>query len=237
MATKRKNSNYVTEKTIAAKKAKEALARKKKIKKIVTPIAITCVAIALLVAIVFAIGVPQGMIDYTPTATEHVVLTVKGYEDTPIHIEIYGNDAPKTADRFMDMVEAKTFNLSEFLSVKDGLVYFGDENADGGKNGIEGEFASNINSKGERNYNDIIFRKGVIGMSRAEDDYNSGYSQFFICTKSSTHLNGDYAAFAKITSGYSVIKDIVKNAELDENGNFINAPQIVKVESHDASSH
>lgn len=235
MAKKRKNSNYVTEKTIAAKKAKEALERKKKIKKILTPIIITCTSIALLIGIIFAIGVPQGMIDYKPEATEHVSMEIEGYDKT-IHIEIYGDDAPKTAKRFLDAAKNNSFNNTSFLSFKDGILYFGAPNADGGKNGITGEFASNFDENGERIINDIIFRKGVIGIARGEG-YNSGYGQFFITTKSSTYLNGDYAAFAKITSGMDVIKDIIKNAEFDENGNFINAPKIKTVSSHSTDSH
>ena len=229
MSHKRKNSNYVTEKTLAAKKAQEAFERKKKIKKILTPILITFCAVLLLVAIVFAIGVPQGMLDYKATPSEHVTMYIEGYEKA-IHIEIYGADAPETAKRFASIVSASTLNNSSFLSVKDGLIYFGSANADAGSNGITGEFKENGVD------NRISFRKGVIGIARGEDP-NSGYGQFFIATKNSTDLNGKYAAFAKITSGIDVIKDVIKNAEIDENGNIISAAKITSVSSHSVSSH
>lgn len=229
MAQKRKNSNYVTEKTLAAKKAQEAFERKKKIKKILTPILISFCAVVLIVATVFAIGVPQGMLDYKATATEHVTMYIDGY-DKAIHIEIYGNDAPETAKRFTSTVSASTLNNSSFLSVKDGLVYFGSATADAGASGITGEFKDNgVDNK-------ISFRKGVIGIARGEAP-NSGYGQFFIATKNSTDLNGKYAAFAKITSGIDIIESVIKNAEIDENGNIISAAKITSVSSHSADSH
>lgn len=215
MAKKRKNANYVTEKTIAAKKAKEAYERKKKIKKILIPILITFGAILSIIALIFAIGVPRGMIDYKPEATETVEMTVVGYEDK-ITIEIYGNDAPKTAKRFIECMEKSTFNNSSFLYVKDGLLYFGSSTADAGTNGITGEFSENNVE------NNIVFRKGVIAMSRGTSP-NSGSAQFFITTENATELNGKYAAFAKITSGFDVIEEIIDNAEYDSKGNITNA--------------
>ena len=223
MAKKKKNSNYVTEKTIAAKEAKIAAKKRAKIKKIITTVSLSVLAAAVIVGIVFAIGIPFGMLDYKPEATEHVAISVEGYDEV-IHVELYGNDAAETVEQFKKLVTDKYFDGKPFLSLNDNLLYFGNEKADFGENGIKDEF------------NEIVMRKGVIAMSKGEGN-NSGKEQFFIVTKNSTDLNGKYTAFAKINSGMSVIESIVENAELDENGKIINAPKITSISSHSAHSH
>ena len=218
MAKKKKNSNYVTEKTIAAKEAKLAAERKAKIKKIVKAVTVSVLSVAIIVGIIFAIGIPFGMLDYKPEATEHVAISIEGYNET-IHVELYGNDAKETVAQFKKLVDEKYFNGKAFLSLSDNLLYFGNEKADFGENGIKDEF------------NEIAMRKGIIALSKGEGE-NSGKEQFFIVTKNSTDLNGKYTAFAKITGGMSVIEDIIENAELDENGKITNSPKISSISSH-----
>ncbi len=227
MANKKKNSNYVTDKTIAAKEAVAVAERKKKIKKTIVPIVTAFLVISLIVGAVFAIGVPLGMLDYNPEATDHVAITIEGYDES-IHVELYGNDAPVTVKHFLDSLE--DFKGRPLRSLKDGLLYFGSVSADNGTGGIKGEFSDNGYD------NDISIRRGVIAAARGED-YNSGGSQYFIATRKSTDLNGKYAAFAKITSGMNVIESILENIEVDESGNITNPPKIESITTHSAHSH
>ena len=67
MAKKRKNSNYVTPKTIAAKEAMDAAKRRLKIKRIAIPISVTLLAVALTVGLVFLIGAPLGLFEKNPS--------------------------------------------------------------------------------------------------------------------------------------------------------------------------
>ena len=226
MANKKKNSNYVTEKTTAAKAAKAKAERKARNKKIIISALAAVLAIAIIVGIVFAIGIPLGMLDYKPEPTIDVLMKFEGYDDT-IHIELYGNDAPETVEHFLHSLEE--LEGQPIRAFTDGLLYFGGENADCGSDGIKGEFSDNgIENK-------ISIRRGVIAAARG-NDYNSGGSQYFIATKNSTDLNGKYAAFARITSGIKVIEEIIENS-IDENGNITNAPKIEYAESHAAHSH
>ena len=48
---------------------------------------------------------------------------------------------------------------------------------------------------------------GVISMARAQSP-NSASSQFFICHKDSTFLDGQYAAFGKVIEGMEVVDEI-----------------------------
>ena len=66
---------------------------------------------------------------------------------------------------------------------------------------IKGEFAANgVN-------NPIKHVRGVISMARSMNP-NSAGSQFFIMHKDAPHLDGQYAAFGKITEGQDVAIDI-----------------------------
>ena len=62
---------------------------------------------------------------------------------------------------------------------------------------IKGEFASNGFN------NQLKHELGVISMARTNDP-NSASSQFFICSATCPHLNGEYAAFGKVTDEESL---------------------------------
>jgi peptidyl-prolyl cis-trans isomerase B (cyclophilin B) len=64
-----------------------------------------------------------------------------------------------------------------------------------------GEFASNGID------NPIKHERGVISMARAYDK-NSGSCQFFIMHEDAPHLDGDYAAFGKVTEGMDAVDRI-----------------------------
>ena len=67
---------------------------------------------------------------------------------------------------------------------------------------IKGEF----NSNGVRN--DIRHLRGVLSMARAMDP-NSAGSQFFIMVEDAPHLDGEYAAFGRVTEGIEEADKIV----------------------------
>jgi peptidyl-prolyl cis-trans isomerase B (cyclophilin B) len=67
---------------------------------------------------------------------------------------------------------------------------------------IKGEFRTNgVN-------NQIRHDRGVISMARATDPDSAG-SQFFIMHQSAPHLDGQYAAFGKVSEGMDVVDRIV----------------------------
>lgn len=226
MANKKKNANYVTEKTTAARNAKLSAERRAKNKKTIITVLAIVLAIAVVVGAVFAIGIPLGMLEYSPEATSHVSITVEGYDDT-IHVELYGEDAPESVAKFMELVNGKYFNIRSFHTLSGGLLYFGSKTADAGDKGIKGEFADNGFE------NKISITKGTIVVARGEG-YDSGAEQFFVATEDLSDLDGKYAAFARVTSGFEVIEDIIKNAEIDANGRIVNPPLIKSISSHDS---
>ena len=67
---------------------------------------------------------------------------------------------------------------------------------------IKGEFTGNGFT------NDLAHERGVLSMARAMDP-NSAGSQFFIMVAPAPHLDGQYAAFGKITEGMEAADKIV----------------------------
>ena len=66
---------------------------------------------------------------------------------------------------------------------------------------IKGEFSHN----GFKN--DLLHTKGVLSMARTMVPDSAG-SQFFIMHANAPHLDGDYAAFGKLTEGEDVLDKI-----------------------------
>ena len=226
MSKQKKNANYQTDKKIADQAKKEEQKIKEKNAKTVKIAAICAGAVLAVVAIIVGILFAVGAFDYSPEPTYHATFNIKGYDS--IHIELYGNDAPETVKNFITLAEEGFFDDRTFHTFVDGLLYGGSLKDDYASYGIKGEFSSNGFE------NNIPMKKGVLCMARGED-YNSAYGQFFVLTKNNKDIAGDYAAFGRITN-LEVLKSILKNIEVDENGKVVEstAPRILSVTLHEA---
>lgn len=143
----------------------------------------------------------------------NVEMSVKDYGK--INLKLNANVAPITVTNFVNLVNEGFYNnLTFHRIIKDFMIQGGDplHNGTGGsKNKIKGEFKVNgVN-------NNISHKKGVISMARSSD-YDSASSQFFIVTKDSTFLDGEYAAFGVVTSGLDVVLKISDVKAIDDNG-------------------
>ena len=120
--------------------------------------------------------------------------------------ELYEDIAPKTATNFEKLANEGFYDGLIFHRVIPGFMIQGgcpDGTGMGGPGySIEGEFSAN----GFKN--DLKHERGVLSMARAMDP-NSAGSQFFIMTTTSPHLDGQYAAFGKVTEGMDVADKIV----------------------------
>ena len=122
-----------------------------------------------------------------------------------IKIELYPDKAPITVENFEKLVKEGFYNGLCFHRVISGFMIQGGDplgNGTGGsKNKIKGEFRSNGVP------NDIKHVRGVISMARSANP-DSASSQFFIMHKDAPHLDGQYAAFGKVTEGIEVVDEI-----------------------------
>ena len=123
-----------------------------------------------------------------------------------ITAELLPEFAPNTVANFVNLVESGFYNGLIFHRVIPGfMIQGGDPNGTGmGGPGysIKGEFARN----GYRE-NTLRHTRGVLSMARSMMP-NSAGSQFFIMHANAPHLDGDYAAFGKVTDGMDVVDRI-----------------------------
>ena len=119
---------------------------------------------------------------------------------------LYPEIAPKTVENFIKLVKDGFYNGTIFHRVIPGFMIQGGDPTGTGMGGpgwhIEGEFAAN----GFKN--DLKHTAGVLSMARAMDPDSAG-SQFFIMVDDAPHLDGQYAAFGKLTEGLDVARMIV----------------------------
>ncbi len=120
-------------------------------------------------------------------------------------VTLYKDKAPLTCENFEKLVGEGFYDGLTFHRVIENFVaQGGDPKGDGtggsGEN-IKGEFSANGVD------NDLSHTRGVISMARAASDNDSASSQFFICLSDdySSILDGQYAAFGKVTEGMDVV--------------------------------
>lgn len=110
--------------------------------------------------------------------------------------ELYPEVAPITVENFVNLVNKGFYNGLTFHRVIPGFVIQGGCPLGNGTGGpghtIKGEFKSNGFD------NPIKHEVGVLSMARSMMP-NSAGSQFFIMVGDAPHLDGQYAAFGKIT--------------------------------------
>ena len=121
--------------------------------------------------------------------------------------ELYPEIAPNTVNNFLSLVNKGYYNGLTFHRVIYGCMIQGGCPKGTGTGGpgysIKGEFSAN----GFKN--DLKHTEGVLSMARSMMP-NSAGSQFFIMHKKAPHLDGQYAAFGKITEGMDVVNEIAE---------------------------
>lgn len=123
-----------------------------------------------------------------------------------IEIELYPDVAPNTVNNFISLIQKGFYNGTTFHRIIPKFMIQGGDPKGNGTGGpgysIRGEFTSN------HFQNDLKHTRGVVSMARAVNP-NSAGSQFFIMVDDSPYLDGEYAAFGKVTSGMEEVDRIV----------------------------
>ena len=122
-------------------------------------------------------------------------------------LELYPGTAPITVENFVKLAKEGFYDGLIFHRVIEGFMIQGGDPDGTGCGGpgysIKGEFAAN----GVKN--DLKHTRGVISMARAMDPNYAG-SQFFIMHEDAPHLDGQYAAFGKMTDGFDTLDEIAQ---------------------------
>ena len=131
----------------------------------------------------------------------------KSSGDNSFVITLYPDVAPITCENFEKLVKDGFYDGLKFHRVvEDFMAQGGDPKGDGtggSTDTIKGEFYQNGVE------NTLSHTRGVVSMARSNDP-DSASSQFFICYGDESFLDGQYAAFGKVTEGMDVVDSFVK---------------------------
>jgi peptidyl-prolyl cis-trans isomerase B (cyclophilin B) len=149
----------------------------------------------------------------TPPA-DTVKATIAVKDLGTIELELFPDIAPQSVYNFCDLARQGFYDGLIFHRVISGFMIQGGDPEGTGMGGpgyvIKGEFAAN----GVQN--SLSHTRGVISMARTMQSYDSAGSQFFIMHKDYTDLDGQYAAFGRVTSGMDVV-DAIAAVQTDQN--------------------
>ena len=120
--------------------------------------------------------------------------------------ELYPDKAPNSVNNFIELANSGYYDGLIFHRVIPGFMIQGGCPTGTGTGGpgyqIRGEFRGNGFEK-----NDLVHTLGVLSMARAMHPDSAG-SQFFIMVDAAPHLDGQYAAFGKITENVEAAVEI-----------------------------
>ena len=140
--------------------------------------------------------------------------------------ELYPEKAPNTVNNFISLANKGYYDGLIFHRVIPGFMIQGGCPNGNGMGGpgyqINGEFAGNRFAQ-----NDVKHTLGVLSMARTMAP-NSAGSQFFIMHDVAPHLDGQYAAFGKVTEGLDVV-DAIASTKCDWNDKPRKAQRMAKV--------
>lgn len=150
--------------------------------------------------------------DYKSSYT--AIIDVKNYGK--IKVDLYEDLAPITVKNFVTLAKDGFYDGLTFHRIISGFMIQGGDPLGNGTGGsdktIKGEFAQNGVE------NNLSHTRGVISMARSNDP-DSASSQFFIVQSDSTYLDGQYAAFGKVTEGMDIVDKICEDTPVtDSNG-------------------
>ena len=132
-----------------------------------------------------------------------------------IVLELYPDLAPQSVRNFVYLARDGFYDGLKFHRIMKGFMIQGGCPLGTGTGNpgysIKGEFEANGFT------NDLSHTRGVLSMARSGNPDSAG-SQFFICHGDSKFLDGDYAAFGRVTEGMDVVDRLADTPNDGPNG-------------------
>jgi peptidyl-prolyl cis-trans isomerase B (cyclophilin B) len=125
----------------------------------------------------------------------------------PITIEFFTDKAPNTVRQFMRMAAAGVYTGMAFHRVAPGFVI--QTGAESTRTVPFSETQRRLIHPLAPEFNDTKHVKGIVSMARGAEP-GSATTSFFICTGTSTPLDGQYTAFGRVVDGMAVVEAIEK---------------------------
>lgn len=134
-------------------------------------------------------------------------------------IELLPQIAPQHVERIKTLARQKFYDGIVFHRVIDGFMA---QTGDPTGTGMGGSKLPDLRAE----FSDEPHIRGAVSMARASDP-NSGNSQFFIVTKDSRFLDGQYTVWGRVIKGMEFVDQIKKGAGRD--GKVPNPDVMIKV--------
>lgn len=154
-------------------------------------------------------------------------IEIEGYGT--IKLELDADSAPITVSNFAKLANEGFYDGLTFHRIIQGFMMQGGDPKGNGTGGsgetIVGEFSDNGID------NPIKHVRGTISMARSSA-MDSASSQFFIMQEDADYLDGQYAAFGRVTDGLDVVDAICDSAKPSDNNGTIapaDQPRIVSI--------
>lgn len=162
----------------------------------------------------------------TLTGKHHVEIQIKDYGT--IKAELDADVAPISVSNFVSLAKSGFYDGLTFHRIISGFMIQGGDPMGDGTGGsdknIKGEFSANGVE------NSISHVRGTISMARARE-YDSASSQFFIVHQDSVYLDGQYAAFGKVTEGMEIVDQICEKTPVADGNEKVEADKQPKIET------
>ena len=143
---------------------------------------------------------------------EHIMILKLKNGD--VKIELFPDVAPNHVQRIKDLANDGKYDNVVFHRVIDGFmaqtgdVKFGNSSSDDFDMNRAGMGGSNLPDL-KQEFNNLPHDRGTLSMARSQDP-NSANSQFFICFKDCSFLDGQYTVWAQVTEGMELVDNITK---------------------------
>ncbi len=124
-----------------------------------------------------------------------------------IRAELLADKAPGTVENFKKLACQGFYDGTTFHRVIPGfMIQGGDPNSKDADPMNDGTGGPGYQIKAE--FNDTRHERGILSMARSAHPDSAG-SQFFITVAPAPHLDNQYTAFGRVTSGMEVVDEIV----------------------------
>ncbi|MDR1797407.1 MAG: peptidylprolyl isomerase [Clostridiales Family XIII bacterium] len=138
---------------------------------------------------------------------DHPMVEIVMADGGTITVELDRAAAPITVDNFLKLVNDGFYDGLTFHRVIDGFMIQGGDPLGTGTGGSDEKIVGEFSQNGWEN--PISHERGVISMARSQSK-DSASCQFFITNGDATYLDGQYAAFGRVTGGMEVVDAIAK---------------------------
>jgi peptidyl-prolyl cis-trans isomerase B (cyclophilin B) len=136
-----------------------------------------------------------------------------------IKVELYTDKMPITTANFIKLANNGFYNGLVFHRVIDNFMIQGGGFYPNGTQKLDPYGTIKLETNP-----DVLHVDGAISMARLSSPVDSATSQFFICDGAQTSLDGQYAAFGKVTEGMDVVRAIAAVATTTKNTSYENWP-------------